>query len=71
LKEAYQIKSGVSINPKKEHIFALVDVLNEMGCRLEKLNSLMNIAYQEACKNRQSKGLPIPPIPDSLKPYVK
>lgn len=72
LKEAYEISAGNrSIKVKKEHVLALVQSITELSQKTQKLHSIMHLAYSEACNSRKNRGLPMPPIPESLRPYIK
>lgn len=72
LKEAFDIASGESnVNPKKKHVEALVIYIGDMAKKTQKLHSIMHLAYAETCKNRTAAGLPIPPLPDSLKSQIQ
>lgn len=72
LKEAYEIHSGdKNIKVKREHVIALVDSIAELAKKTQKLHSVMHLAYAEACKKRNAQGLPVPPVPESLRNYAK
>jgi hypothetical protein len=71
LKEAYLIAKGMDIPPKKEHIKAAINQLIGIQNEAHKLRQVMQRAYDQACKNRKEKGLPIPPFPPSLVPPEK
>lgn len=66
MKEAYLIAKGEKLTVKKEHVKVLVELLEAMRRKSNQLEQVMLLAYQEACKTRKMKGLPIPPLPPSL-----
>ena len=74
LAEAYKIfKGDETIHPKRQHVIATMEALVDFQTKTAKLRELMNYAYEEACKLRKEKGLPVPPPPpefpiDSVKP---
>ena len=71
--EAIEIAHGNKrqLKVNKNHVVALVNKLTEMATRFDKLNQLMVTAYENACEARRLRGLPIPPVPESLRGYVK
>lgn len=69
LKEAYKILKGEDIKVKREHVIAAMGALVEFQSNTQKIRDLMNQAYEEACKLRKEKGLPIPPRPPLPEEY--
>lgn len=72
LEECYAIHAGdKKIKLKRKHVEAAVDYIMEMAQKTQKLHSVMHLAYAETCKKRQAQGLPMPAIPEALRPFLK
>lgn len=60
-----------NIKPKREHVIAVMEEMRLLASKTQRLHSVMTLAYEQACKNREKQGLSIPEPPKDLLPFLK